>query len=72
MVIGTPVLLNPNSHENIDKILSKLKTNLRIADECQWTFLGRDRPLFCIANYLVEINPDNYDWVSEGPQGCES
>ena len=30
MVIGTPVLLNPNSHENIDKILSKLKTNLRI------------------------------------------
>lgn len=40
MMIGELILLNPNSHENIDKILSELKTTLRIVDGCEWVFLG--------------------------------
>lgn len=46
MTIGELILLNPNSHENIDKILSGLKTTLRIVDGCEWAFLGCDEPPF--------------------------
>lgn len=46
MMIGELILLNPNSHENIDKILSELKTTLRIVDGCEWAFLGRENHHF--------------------------
>ena len=47
--------MNPNSYENIDKIL---KANLKIGDEREWTLLGCDAPPFCIASHLIERNPD--------------
>ena len=64
VMIGEPMLSNPNSYENIDKILSKLKANLKIGDESEWTLLGCDGPPFCIASHLIEKNPDIYDWVN--------
>ena len=63
-MIGEPILLNPNSYENIEKNLSELKANRKIGDEREWTLLGCDGPPFCIASHLIERNPDKYDWVS--------
>ena len=64
MMRGEPILLNPNRYENIDKILSELKTNLKIEDERERTLLECDGPPFCIASHLIDRNPDKYDWVS--------
>lgn len=33
LLIGVPILLNPNSYENIENILSELKLNLKIGTE---------------------------------------
>ena len=63
-MIGEPILLNPNSYENIDKTLSELKANRKIGDEREWTLLGCGGPPFCIASHMIERNPDKYDWVS--------
>lgn len=57
-------MLNSNRYENIDKILSELKTNLKIEDGREWTLLECDGPPYCIASRLIERNPDKYDWVS--------
>ena len=40
-MIGKPILFNPNCFLNIDKILSELKANLKIGDECEWIILGQ-------------------------------
>ena len=64
MMIGEPILLNSNRYENIDKILSELKRNLKIEDGREWTLLECDGPPYCIASRLIERNPDKYDWVS--------
>ena len=60
MITGEPILLNSNNYENINKILSELKTNLKIEDEREWTLLGCDGPLFCITSRLIERNSDKY------------
>ena len=63
MMIGEPILLNPNSYESIDKTLPELKANLKIGDYCEWLLLGCDGPPFCIASCLIERSLDKHDWV---------
>ena len=70
-MIGKLILFNPNCFLNIDKILSELKANLKIGDECEWIILGHNGPPFFIASCLTERNPDKYDQVSMvGSLGC--
>ena len=64
LLIGEPILLIPNSYENIKKVLLELKSNLKIGTEREWTLLGCDGPPFCIANRLIECSPEKYDWVA--------
>ena len=39
-VTGEPILLNPNSYQNIDSILQSFKSILRIGEEREWAVLG--------------------------------
>ena len=39
-VTGEPILLNPNSYQNIDSILQSFKYILRIEEEQEWALLG--------------------------------
>lgn len=55
--MGEPVLLNPNSYENIDRILQSLKENLNIGSERHWTFIGCDGPPYSLASRLIERYP---------------
>ena len=49
-----PILLNPNSYENIQYILKSLKENLNIGSGRHWTFIGCDGPPYCLASQLIE------------------
>ena len=58
------MLLNPNSYENLVRIISSLKVNLEIGRSCQWTVVGCDGPPYCLASRIIEHDPTNYDWIS--------
>ena len=62
--IGEPVLFNPNSYENIVRIISSLKANLEIGRSRQWSIVGCDGPPYCLASRIIEPDPTNYDWIS--------
>ena len=64
ITIGEPVLLNPNSYENLEKIIDSLKETLDIGSTRQWSFIGCDGPPCCLSSRLIERNPKKYDWVS--------
>ena len=42
--MGEPILLNPNSYNNLSVILDSLKTNLDIGNSRQRSFIGCDGP----------------------------
>ena len=65
--IGEPILLNPNSYNNVKTILDCLKTNLEIDKTRQWTYVGCDGPPYCLASRLITENQDNYDWLTLVP-----
>ena len=65
--MGEPVLLNPNSYDNLRVILDSLKVNLDIGNTRHWSFIGCDGPPYCLASRLVEQNKTVYDWISLVP-----
>lgn len=65
--IGEPVLLNPNSYENIEHILESLKANLKIGTDRQWSYVGCDGPPYCLASRLAEKDKSKYEWLTLVP-----
>ncbi len=65
--VGEPILLNPNSYENLERILEKLKHNLGIESDRQWTAVGCDGPPYCLASRLIERQPKKFDWITMQP-----
>lgn len=65
--MGEPILLNPNSYDNIKEILESLKVNLGIGKGKQWCYVGCDGPPYCLASRLIAKNPEYYHWVTLVP-----
>ena len=64
MKVGEPVLLNPNSYINIEKILDQLKENVEIPKSRKWSYVGCDGPPYCLASRLIEEANDKYGWIA--------
>ena len=62
--IGEPILLNPNSYNNLADILDTLKKNLDIGTIREWTYIGCEGPPHCLASRLIENEPQKFDWVT--------
>lgn len=56
-------MLNPNSYDNVKQILSQLKLYI-INEDRKWSVLGCDGPPYCLANRIIESDPEKYDWVA--------
>ena len=67
MQMGEPIVLNPNSYDNLEKILEELKVNTAIGVDREWTFVGADGPPYCLASRLIGKDEKKYDWVSMVP-----
>ena len=65
--VGEPILLNPNSYENLVQILDSLKENLAIGREREWTVVGCDGPPYCLASRVISNDKNKYDWVTMQP-----
>ena len=65
--MAEPVLLNPNSFQNLEKILYSTKRFANIPHQRKWVFLGCDDPPYIIASKLVERNPEKYDRIAMVP-----
>ena len=52
--MAEPVLLNPNSYENVEKILKNVKNVASIGTDRHWVFLGCDGPPYCLAERIRE------------------
>ena len=63
-VTSEPILLNPNSYQNIDNILQSFKSILQIGEEREWALLGCDGSPYCLCSRIIERSPSGYDWVS--------
>ena len=63
-VTDEPILLNPNSCQNIDGVLQSFKPILQIGKEREWTLLGCDGRPYCLSSRIIERNPSKHDWVS--------
>ena len=60
---GEPILLNPNSYENLELIMGELYSNLGIGVSREWSYVGCDGPPYCLASRLIEREKDLYDWI---------
>ena len=67
MIVGEPILLNPNSYNNVEIIIDQLKSNLNIPTYHEWTYVGCDGPRFCLASRICEADKEKYDWISLVP-----
>ena len=65
--VDEPILLNPNSYENLVQILDSLKENLAIGREREWTVVGCDGPPYCLASRVIDNDKNKYDWVTMQP-----
>ena len=65
MLMGEPIMLNPNSYDNIN-ILKELKEDILVNGRV-WTLIGCDGPPYCIASRIISNDKDLYDWVSMFP-----
>lgn len=62
--LNEPIMLNPNSFENIKAILDILKVALiDSSNGRKWTFIGADGPPYTIMRRIIETDPDKYDWI---------
>ena len=61
--MGEPIVVNPNSYDNIKIILSDLKRQL-IGSSRKWVFLGCEGPPYNLASRTIEESKDKYDWVT--------
>ena len=62
--IGEPILLNPNSYNNLADILDTLKKHLDIGMIREWRYIGCDGPPYFLTSRLIENKPQKYDWVT--------
>ena len=51
MSIGEPVLVNPNSFDNITKILKEYKTLHNIGNSREWVFLGKATYIYLLTHF---------------------
>ena len=59
--MSEPVLLNPNTYENIHHILKQLKIFAKIGIDREWVFIDCDGPPYCLASRIVESSPNEFD-----------
>ena len=64
MVMGEPILVNPNSYVTVKKVLDAYKINHKIPHDRKWVILGCDGVPYRIASRIVAENPDEYDWLA--------
>ena len=62
--MAEPVLLNPNSFQNLETILDSSKRFANIPHQRKWVFLG---PPYIIASKLMERNPERYECLAIVP-----
>ena len=62
-----PVLLNPNSYSNIEKILEQMKVFAKVGVEREWVFLGCDGPPCCLAERIIHKEKEKFNFVSMVP-----
>ena len=61
--IGEPILLNPNSYNNLEQILDNLEVNLEIGSSREWSYIGCDGPPYCLASRLIDKIDRFQQWV---------
>ena len=64
ITMGEPVLVNPNSFDNIKTILDNIKSRAITVNGRKWVFVGADGPPYCLMRRLIAEDPDKYNWLS--------
>ena len=61
--MGEPVLLNPNSYENIKIILKLLEHYLITNNSKEMVFVGSDGPPYCLMSRIIKDNRKLCSWI---------
>lgn len=65
--MAEPVMLNPNSYQNVRLIRDELKVSSEIGESRQWVFLGCDGPSHCLSERIINENVERYEFASMVP-----
>ena len=65
--MAEPILLNPNSYQNMKAIMKELKDKAGVGVDRHWVFVGCDGPPYCLASRLKEANPSDFAYISLVP-----
>ena len=60
LTMGEPVMVNPNSYQNMETILTTLKSNVIDNNQRKWVFVGADGPPYTLMRRIIHSNPDRY------------